>query len=171
MSPAVTSDQLIELVLLVHRADELVRIQDFVTLSELDVAGRNFAFLVHRERKLARLLPVVGFEFDSLQVENDVGHVLDHAGQGGEFMLRAGDFHRGNGGAFQGRKQDSAKRVADWVAVSGLKWFRDKTRIGFGGAVLVLDEGLRHFKTTVMNWHLLIFDFRFWISIEDKASG
>jgi hypothetical protein len=46
------------------------------------------------------------------------------------------------------------------VAVTGLKWFRDKTRVSFRGAVLVFDEGLRHFKTTVMNWHLLIFDCR-----------
>ena len=28
-----------------------------------------------------------------------------------------------------------------------------ESRVGFRGAVLVFDEGLRHFKTTVMNWH------------------
>src|SRR3954447_19856969 len=85
-------------------------------------------------------------------------------------MLRAGDFHRGDGCALKRRKQHPAKRVANRVSVTGFKWFRDKTRVGFRGAVLVLDEGLRHFKTTVMNWHLLIFDFRFSIfGWKDKA--
>ena len=31
-------------------------IQNFVTLDELDVAGGDFAFLVHVERELARLV-------------------------------------------------------------------------------------------------------------------
>ena len=96
-----------------------------------------------------------GFEFHPLQVEHDVGHVLDHAGQSGEFVLRAGDFHRGDGGAFERGEEHAAERVADGVAVAGLKGFGDKFGVGFRGDALVFDEGLRHFKTTVTNWHRL----------------
>ena len=92
----------------VHRADELVGIEHFVTLDELDVARGHFAFLVHGERKLARLV-LGGLELHPLEIEDNVGHVLHHAGQGGEFMLRSGDLHRGNGGAFQRRKQHAAQ--------------------------------------------------------------
>ena len=108
---------------------------------------------------------VARLEFDPLQVEHDVGHVLDYARESGKFMLRAGDFHRGDRSAFERGKQDAAKRIADRVAVAGFKGFGDKLRVGFRGAVLVFDEGLRHFKTTVMNWHTANFrmsnlDFR-----------
>ena len=53
-------------------------IENFAPLHDLDVAGGDFAFLVHAERKLARLV-IGGFEFHLLEVENDVGHVLDDA--------------------------------------------------------------------------------------------
>ena len=52
-------------------------IEHFVALDELDIAGGYGAFLVHVERELARFV-IGGFEFHPLQVENDVGHVLDH---------------------------------------------------------------------------------------------
>ena len=90
----------VELVFLVHRADELVGIEDFVALDQLDIAGRDFAFLIDRKRQLARL--VLGrLELDALEVENDVGHVLDHARKSGEFVLGAGDFYRRDSSAFQ----------------------------------------------------------------------
>ena len=94
-----------------------------------------------------------GFEFHPLQVEHDVGHVFDHAGQRGEFVLRAGDFDRGDGGAFERGEQHAAERIADGVAVAGFKGLGDELGVGFSGGRLVLDEGLRHFKTTVTNWH------------------
>ena len=112
------------------------------------------AFLVHGERKFARFV-ISRFELNPLQIEHDVGHVFDHAGQRGEFVLRAGDFDRGNGGAFERGKQHAAERVSDRVAVAGFKGFGDEFGVGFSGCALVLDEGLRHFKTTVTNWHFL----------------
>ena len=127
-------------------------IQHFVALDELDVAGGHFAFLVHVERELARFV-IGGFEFNPLQVEHDVGHVFDHAGQRGEFVLRAVDFDRGDGGAFERGKEHAAERISDRVAVAGLKGFGDKLGVGFSGRRLLFDEGLRHFKTTVTNWH------------------
>ena len=78
-------------------------IQHFMPWASLNVAGGDFAFFVHAERELARLV-IVGFELHLLQVENDVGHVLDHAGQSGELVLGAGNFDRGDGGAFERAK-------------------------------------------------------------------
>ena len=70
----------LEFLLLVERADVLVGIDQFVILDELDVGGGHFAFLVHGERELARF--VIGrLEFHLLQVQHDVGHILDHAGK------------------------------------------------------------------------------------------
>src|SRR5207248_3319162 len=44
----------IELMLFVESADDLIGVQNLVTLGELNIAGCDFAFLVHAERKLAR---------------------------------------------------------------------------------------------------------------------
>src|SRR5205823_7980860 len=90
----------IELMFLVESADDLLGVQNLVTLSELNIAGGDFAFLVHAKRKLARLV-LSRLELDALQIQNDVGDVFDHAWQSGEFVLRAGNFYRGNGRAFQ----------------------------------------------------------------------
>ena len=48
-------------------------------------------------------------------------------------MLRAVDFDRGNGRAFERGEQDAAERIADGVAVAGLKRFGDKLGVGFRG--------------------------------------
>ena len=75
----------------------------------------------------------VGLEFHPLQIEDDIGDVFDDAGQSGEFVLRAGDFHRGDGGAFERGKQHAAKRVAHGVAVAGFKRLGDELGVGFCG--------------------------------------
>jgi hypothetical protein len=94
--------------LLVDRADKLVRIQDLEALHDLNVAGRDFTFFVHGQRELARLM-FRSFEFHPLQVQHDVGDVFHDTGQGREFVLRAGDLHRGDRCALEGRKQDAAE--------------------------------------------------------------
>ena len=77
---------------------------------------------------------VVGrLEFDLLEVEDDVDHVFDHAGQAGEFVRRALDAHGGDRGAFQRGKQHAAQGVADGVAVAGLKGLGDEFCVGICG--------------------------------------
>ena len=58
------------------------------------------------------------------------------AGQRGEFVLRAGDFHRGDGGAFERGKEDTAERISDRVSVAGLEGFGDELGVGFSGMTL-----------------------------------
>ena len=108
-----------------------------------------------------RLVVLTAFEFHSLQIEDDVGHVLDHAGQRGELVLRAGDFYRGYGSAFERGKQDAPERIPNGVTVAGFKRLGDELGIGICGRALVFSESFRHFKTTVTDWHLLIFECRF----------
>ena len=82
-------------------------------------------------------------------------------GKGGEFVLRPGDLDRGDGSAFERGEQDAAQGIADGVAVAGFEGLGDELGVGFSGRALVFDERLRHFKTTVTNWHMLISDCRF----------
>src|SRR5205814_889332 len=100
-------------------------------------------------------LPIVifGFEFHPLEVEHDVGHILNHAGKRGELVLRAGDFYRGNGGAFERRKQHAPERISNGVPITGLKWLGGELGVSVCGCALIFAESLRHFKTTVTDWH------------------
>src|SRR5215471_12331662 len=75
-------------------------------------------------------------------------------------MLRAGNFYRSNGGAFEGRKQDAPEGVSNGVTVASLKRLGGELCIGFSGCALVFCESLWHFKTTVTDRHILISDCR-----------
>src|SRR4029077_10099265 len=96
---------------------------------------------------------IVGLELHLLQVEHDVSDILDHARQGRELMLRPGDFYRCNCRAFERRKQHAPERIPDSVSVTGLKRLGCELGISVCSCVLVFDEGFRHLKTTVTNWH------------------
>ena len=70
-------------------------------------------------------------------------------------MLRALDFDRGDGGSFERGEEHAAERISDRVAVAGLEGLGDEFGVSVCGCRLILDEGLRHFETTVTNWHML----------------
>src|SRR5438874_10421241 len=55
----------------------------------------------------------VQLEGNLLEVEDDIGSVLNHAGNGLELVQHAFDLDGGDGRAFDGRKQHTAKRVAN----------------------------------------------------------
>src|SRR5665213_2986363 len=133
--------------LFVEGADVLVGIDQFNVLVQLNVAGGHDAFLAGRQQKHL-LVARVRLELDLLQVQNDVGHVLDDAVNGGELVHRAVHFQRGDGRAFERRKQHAAERVADGVAVTGFKRVGDEFRVGGGGGGLFLLQPLGHFKTS-----------------------
>jgi hypothetical protein len=79
-------------------------------------------------------------------------------------VLRASDFCRSDGRAFQRGKQNTAEGVPNGVTITGFEWLGGKFCVGICGCALVLTESFRHFKTTVTDWHILIFDFRLPIS-------
>src|SRR6185437_3883324 len=66
------------------------------------------AFAHHLERHL-------------LEVEYDIGRVFDHARNRAEFVIDAFDANRGDGRAFDARKEHAAEGVADGGAESALE--------------------------------------------------
>src|SRR5436309_6781262 len=99
----------------------------------------------------------VHFEFHFLKIENDVGYVLNDPGQCGELVLRTLNFYCGDRCAFERRKQDTSEAVPNGVAVAGFERLGYELCIGICGCALIFRESLRHFKTTVTDWHILIF--------------
>ena len=100
--------------------DVEVGIQDLHVGVRLDVAGRNLA--------LAGGLDVDGLHAfavqlgdDSLHVEDDLGHVLLDAGDGGKLMLDTGDLDGGHRGTRQRGQQNPAQGVAQSGAVAALQ--------------------------------------------------
>ena len=150
---------------LVERANNLLRVEHFVTRDFLNIASSDFALFIHVERKFLWLVTVAGLEFYFLQVEHDIGDVLDDSRQRGELMLHSGDFYRDNGGAFERGKQYASERISNGVTVSGLKGLGGKLGVSVSGCALFFRESFRHFKTTVTDWHIFILDCR--LSIYD----
>ena len=69
----------VELMFPVQGANQLLRIQHFKTLNGLDVPGSDLAFLVDGERQFLWLVVLaIEFKFHFLEIENDIGHVLNH---------------------------------------------------------------------------------------------
>jgi hypothetical protein len=58
---------------------------------------------------------------DLLQLENNVGHVLDNSGERGELVVDTLDVHRCNCEALQGREEDTTQRIADGDAIAGFQ--------------------------------------------------
>ncbi len=96
---------------------------------------------------------------DLLHVQHDVGHVLAHARDGGEFVQHALDLNRGHGRALQRRQQHAAQRVAQRQTEAAFQRFggdrRGPPRImaGFDLELLRLDQFLpvllKHFVLIV----------------------
>ncbi len=68
-----------------------------------------------------------------LEIQHDLGDVLDHALDGGELVHRAIHLDRSDGRPLQRGQQHPAQRVADGVAVARFKRLGDKLGIGVGG--------------------------------------
>ena len=89
-----------------HRED-VVGVEHLEAVDELDVLGEHGpgAFLVHAHRERVDLARLEHHFFD---VEDDVGHVLDHVGDGGELMQSAVDADGRGGCALQRGEQHAA---------------------------------------------------------------
>ena len=104
-----------------------------------DVAGGHFAgaglLQDHALRTLA-LHP----DRDVLDVEDDVGHVLAHAGDRREFMQHAVDMDRGDRRALQRRQKNAAQRIAERHAETALQ------RLGDDGGKTLRSRRRRDFE-------------------------
>ena len=76
-------------------------------------------------------------EQDFLEVQDDVGDVLGHVGDGGELVIDALDLDRGDGRALQRREQHPPQRVAERDAEAALERLGDELAVLVGERVLL----------------------------------
>ena len=62
-----------------------------------------------------------------LDVQDDLGDVFLHSGNGAELVQHTVDADAGNSRPWDGREKRAAKRVAEGVTETGLKRLDDKT--------------------------------------------
>ena len=99
---------------------------------------------------------IAGVEHEFAQIEGvmeDVTDIILNPGDGGEFVGRAFDLDGGNSGAFERAQQHAPQRIADRLAVSGFKRFRNELRVRGRGGAFFAHQAFGHFKTTETNWH------------------
>ena len=125
---------------IVEGAQNVIRIEDLDVRRRIDLAGGDRArtgspqrhalgaFGMHAQRQL-------------LDVQDDVDDVLAHALDGREFVHDAVDLDGGDGGALQGRQQDTTKAVAERHAKATLQRLSDDARLA-GGVLAGFDGGL-----------------------------
>ena len=149
---------------LVKVADNLILVHHGVDVVVLDVTGGHHALLRHAKGKGAGLLAEV-LELDLLEVEDDFGHVLHHAGQRGELVLGTGDTHAGDGSTLQGAEQHAAQGVAKGVTETGLDRLGDEGHVV--GILRVSDalKRVRNLEMGQLDGPLLLNDFVRHISV------
>ena len=135
-----------------QRGDHEILVDDFDLVVGADVGAGDRAFLVLLDPHDAGLLAVV-LHHQRLHVQHDVGHVFDHAGQRAELVLGAVHLDLGHGAAFEARKQDAAKAVADRHPEAALERLGDELAVG-GGKGRSLDRNQAgQFQAAPSNTH------------------
>jgi hypothetical protein len=104
------------------------RIEDLDVGILLEVGGGDDARAALLEIEGLRAL-AVKLEGDLFDVEDDVGHVLDDAGEGRELVEHALHPHRADGCTLDGGEQDAAERVTDRRAEAALERLGDETPV------------------------------------------
>src|SRR5258706_9098555 len=106
----------------------------------------HFAGLVHSERERLGVV-AVQLQGNLLEVEDDVGRVLDHAGDRRELVQHAVDLDRGDRRALNRRQQHPAQGVADGGAEAALEGLRVEAAEPIGERLAFELEPLGSLKT------------------------
>src|SRR5262249_33216260 len=119
-----------------------------------DVGGLDDAALVSLDAEGARRIAGV-LDHQALDVENDVGDVLDDAGDGADLVLHALDLDARDGAAFQAGQQDTAQTVADGDAEAGPERSGDELAVRIGQRRAIAHNAVWQFQATPSNSHVL----------------
>ena len=124
-----------------------------VLVENLDVAiGFNHAGGDHAGLVGAQVQRLGAFarelERNLLEVQDDVGRVFDHAGDGLELVQHALDADRGDRGAFDGAEQRTAQGVADGGAEAPLKGLGAELAESFGKRLGIDCQALRFLESS-----------------------
>src|SRR5690606_18271885 len=124
----------LQLALVVQGGDVQIRVVDGDTGRGHDVAGRDGSRSlladVHGDR-----LVLFRAHHETLEVQDDVGDILLHAGNGGELVEHAVDADAGDSGARDRREQGATKRVAEGVPEARVERLDDELRAVFSDAL------------------------------------
>ena len=103
-------------------AEDVVGIDDLDRLVVEDVGGGDDAPAVAVDPDRPGRFGVV-LDHQQLDVQDQVGDVVDHAGDRGKLVLDPQDLDLGDGAALQAGEQDPPQAVADGVAEAALEGF------------------------------------------------
>src|SRR6266705_710811 len=95
----------VKFLLLVVRANYLVGIQHIDPLNRLNIPGRNLTLFVDVNCYRARFV-VDRFKFYLLQIQDDVGYVLNDPGEGSKLVLRPSNPNGSNSSSFHRRQKN-----------------------------------------------------------------
>ena len=123
-----------------------VRLENVDVGVRLNVTRPDLARFVHLERQRLGMIDVQ-LQGDLLEVEDDVGGVLDHAGNRREFVEHAVDLHRRNRRAFDGREKNATQCVADRGAEATLEGLRVEPAEAVGQRLALQLQALGPLKT------------------------
>jgi hypothetical protein len=141
---AVDLDLHAQVAVTVQRGDVQVLVQHLDLGVHLEVPGAHLALAAHLEHALLRAV-AEQLQPHLLQIENDLGDVLDHARQRRELVQHALDAHRRDRRALQRRQQHPPQRVAERGAEAALERVEREPAIAVGVRG-VCDQTLRHLE-------------------------
>jgi len=136
----------LELAAFGHRRDVRVGLEDLDVAVGLNVARAHFARLVDAHRQRLRGVGVQ-LQRNLLQVQDDIGRVLDDAGDWRELVEHAIDLDRGDRRALNRREEHATQRVANRGAEAALERLRVKAAEAIGERLALDLETLRSLKT------------------------
>src|SRR5262249_488689 len=92
-------------------------------------------------------------DHEAFDVEDDISHILDHAGDGADFVLHSLDLEALHGAAFKAGQENSAKAIANGDAKASLKRLGRKFAVGVGEGVPIGDQSVGQFQTSPSDTH------------------
>ena len=109
-----------ETLLLLERADDLVRVDDFNVRVFLDVSCSDRTFASDVDHKINGIA-CFGYKKHLLKIEDDVGDIFHNTFDALELVLHTLNLDGGNRSTFNRAKKDTAKGVSNRVSVTCLK--------------------------------------------------
>jgi len=128
--------------------DDVLRIDDFDVMRQLDVAGTNSAFTFLDQLEVDDIT-VVQLEHDTLQVQKDVDDVFLNAVNGRVLMEHTIDANFGRRVADHRGQQDATQCIAQGMAITALERLHDHLGLHGRNALHVDDAGFQ--KSTTLH--------------------
>ena len=130
ITSAVIEGQLhLELGIVHQGGDVLLGIEDLNVRVALDIAGSDLTGGGNIDGH-GLLAFAVQLGDDALNIQDDLGHIFLHTGNGGKLMLDAIDLDGGGSGAGQRGKQNAAQRITEGSAVAALQGLNHELAVG-----------------------------------------